>query len=152
MDVADFSASGGADGGVATNNGQCWPQQMRRSRPVTHHIILPKGIERTVSGFEHPYRFSWAVFPPLLNHHHPIVCLVAVAIWVWLGNHSSFGLETHCHPLGGKLLFTCFYRSCKAKESKKTKIGKKKLSERRVYTEYVCIMSKSNLPSGSEKS
>jgi hypothetical protein len=61
VDVADFSASGGADGGVATNNGQCWPQQMRRSgrsRPVTHHIILPKGIERTVSGFEHPYRFS----------------------------------------------------------------------------------------------
>jgi hypothetical protein len=58
VDVADFSASGGADGGVATSNGQCGPQQLRRSRPVTLHIILPNGVERTVSEFEHPYRFS----------------------------------------------------------------------------------------------
>ncbi|XP_046638914.1 uncharacterized protein LOC124320213 isoform X2 [Daphnia pulicaria] len=47
VDVADFSASGGA--GVATNNGQWWPQQLRRSRPVTLHIILPNGIERTIT-------------------------------------------------------------------------------------------------------
>ena len=60
VDVADFSASGGSGvgGGVANNNGpqQWWPQQLRRSRPVTLHIILPNGIERTVSGFfNHPY-------------------------------------------------------------------------------------------------
>ncbi|XP_057375520.1 uncharacterized protein LOC130696460 [Daphnia carinata] len=51
VDVADFSASGGsaAGGGVANNNGQWWPQQLRRSRPVTLHIILPNGIERTIT-------------------------------------------------------------------------------------------------------
>lgn len=45
VDLGDFSASGG----VANNNGQWWPQQLRRSRPVTVHIILPNGFERTVS-------------------------------------------------------------------------------------------------------
>ncbi|XP_045029903.1 uncharacterized protein LOC116922673 isoform X1 [Daphnia magna] len=49
VDVADFSSSGGAGGGVANNNGQWWPQQLRRSRPVTLHIILPNGIERTIT-------------------------------------------------------------------------------------------------------
>ncbi|KAI9554315.1 hypothetical protein GHT06_019587 [Daphnia sinensis] len=47
VDVTDFS--GGAGGGVANNNGQWWPQQLRRSRPVTLHIILPNGIERTIT-------------------------------------------------------------------------------------------------------
>ena len=53
VDVVDFNASGGSGigGGVANSNGQWWPQQLRRSRPVTLHIILPNGIERTVSGF-----------------------------------------------------------------------------------------------------
>lgn len=78
VDVADFSASGGA--GVATNNGQWWPQQLRRSRPVTLHIILPNGIERTVSGILHPYHFLLLfVFfsrlngqsPSWLIRHHP---------------------------------------------------------------------------------
>lgn len=52
VDVGDFSASGGSGVGggmVVNNNGQWWPQQLRRSRPVTVHIILPNGIERTVS-------------------------------------------------------------------------------------------------------
>lgn len=57
VDVADFSSSGGAGGGVANNNGQWWPQQLRRSRPVTLHIILPNGIERTVSGIFHTFVF-----------------------------------------------------------------------------------------------
>lgn len=43
VDLADVN-------GAAGINGQWWPQQLRRSRPVTLHIILPNGIERTVSG------------------------------------------------------------------------------------------------------
>lgn len=59
VDVADFSASGGVGvGGVTHNNGQWWPQQLRRSRPVTLHIILPNGIERTVSASAYPISFA----------------------------------------------------------------------------------------------
>ena len=43
VDVADFSASGGAGGGVATNNDQCWPQHLRPVETITarhssHHL------------------------------------------------------------------------------------------------------------------
>ncbi|KAK4008592.1 hypothetical protein OUZ56_013726 [Daphnia magna] len=64
VDVADFSSSGGAGGGVANNNGQWWPQQLRRSRPVTLHIILPNGIERTnlIQQFE---VWEGKIYPPL---------------------------------------------------------------------------------------
>lgn len=51
-DVGDSASNGGSTGASATPNGLWWPQQLRRSRPVTLHIILPNGVERTVS--EHP--------------------------------------------------------------------------------------------------
>lgn len=44
-------STGGQQGNGASAAGLMmrWPQQLRRSRPVTLHIILPNGIERTVS-------------------------------------------------------------------------------------------------------
>ena len=39
------------DGGESSTNIRKWPQQLRKARPITVHMILPNGVERTVSCF-----------------------------------------------------------------------------------------------------
>jgi len=44
--------SAGAEGGAAGESAiRKWPHQLRRARPVTVHVMLPDGHERTVSPF-----------------------------------------------------------------------------------------------------
>lgn len=49
IDSNQGAGSTGGQQGTAAGLMMRWPQQLRRSRPVTLHIVLPNGIERTVS-------------------------------------------------------------------------------------------------------
>lgn len=124
VDVADFSSSGGAGGGVANNNGQWWPQQLRRSRPVTLHIILPNGIERTVSGIFHTFVFlrCFLFFLGQIIIRNPKRMQYGMTRY----HPSFFASETYARPLGGKMstyfLLPVFLAHAKIQTAKKGKI------------------------------